>query len=242
MLILLINLDRSTERLASAKAQFDKVGWRFERVTAIVPDVVDSHPEFDPKRFRWLHRRMIQKGELGCALSHKRCLEKFLSTDEDHCIVFEDDICFDEQTRPTIQEALKWLDAHPDINWQCINLSSAYAKRYKDLTMIEGRKLRRSWQFPMLASALLWNRRGAAAFLSYLKQQLIFAPVDNQLRYLLARTGQGMSFDIPPVGLTYVKSDIGSDRVADGGTKNDWRNLQRRVPVYGWALWNSLWR
>lgn len=226
--------------MAAVKDQFDRVGWHYERFRAIEPDEVDTHPEFDCKRFRRLHNRAIRKGELGCALSHKGCLETFLATDEDHCLVFEDDVCFDERTFPTILATVAWLDARRDVAWHCINLSSSHPKRYRDLAMIEGRMLRRSWQFPLLTSALLWNRQGAAAFLGFLTEHRIYTPVDNQLRHLLGRTARGLSFDSPPVGLTASVSEISAEGPADRGMRNGWYDLKRRLPIYAWALWHGL--
>ncbi|WP_158617277.1 glycosyltransferase family 25 protein [Falsigemmobacter faecalis] len=236
----MINLDRSTDRLDALKVQFSRAGRNFRRFAAIAPDVIDTHPEFDNHRFRSLHNRPIRRGELGCALSHKRCLEIFLASDEEHCLVFEDDVCFDDQTFPAIEATLAWLEAHPGQRWHCINLSSPYPKRYRNIADIAGRRLRRSFQFPILMSAILWNREGAAEFLRDLNEQKLHRPVDDQLRYLMSRSGLGLSFDMPPVGLTYVTSVIGPEGAADRGTRNGWYDLKRRLPLYGWALWNTV--
>lgn len=242
MLTLAINLERSTDRRAALEAQFDRVGRTFQRFPAIEPLEVETHPAFDARRFRSLHNRAILKGELGCALSHKRCLEMFLAGSESLCLVLEDDVRFDDSTFPTLDATVEWLAAHPDVRWHCINLSSAYRRRFRDLAEINGRRLRRSWQFPILASALLWNREGAAAFLAHLEATRIHTPVDNQLRAMLSRSGLGLSFDRPPVGLAHVESVIapGTGPRSNGTSlRNGWYDLRRRVPVYGWALWNS---
>lgn len=240
VLTLVINLDRSTDRMSAMKRQLDRFGWVYERFSAIEPDQGDAHPELDSRRFRRLHNRSILKGELGCALSHKRCLQRFLSTDNAYCLVFEDDVRFDERSFPTILETLEWLENRSDVSWHCVNLSSSYSKRYRDLTTIAERRLRRSLQFPLLTSALLWNRTGAAAFLRYLDEQLIYTPVDNQLRYLMGRTAKGLSFDSPPVGLLTVASEIGHDGAGARRLRNGWHDLKRRLPVYAWALWHGL--
>jgi glycosyl transferase family 25 len=219
--------------------QFARAGRSFQRFAAIAPDVVETHPECDHRRFRSLHNRPIRRGELGCALSHKGCLEMFLASAEEHCLVFEDDVCFDDQTFATIDATLSWLAAHPEQRWHCINLSSAYSKRFRDIGDIAGRRLRRSYQFPILTSAILWNREGAEAFLRDLNAQKLYTPVDDQLRYLMSRTALGLSFDTPPVGLTHVASVIGPEGAAERSTRNGWRDLKRRLPVYGWALWNA---
>lgn len=242
ILTLAINLDRSVDRLAALREQFHRSGRQFDRFSAIEPSEVDTHPEFDDRHFRRIHNRGIRKGELGCALSHKRCLEKFLTTREEHCLIFEDDICFDAESFPTIDATIAWLAEHPNVRWHCINLSSSYRRRFRDLVGIRARRLRRSWQFPLLTSALLWNRAGAEAFLDHLNANLIYTPVDNQLRLMLSRSGLGLSYDRPPVGLSHFESVIAPDVGAgknDLRLRNSWYDLRRRVPVYGWAIWNS---
>lgn len=242
ILTLAINLDRSVERLAALQAQFDRSGRTFDRFSAIEPSEVDTHPEFDNRRFRSLHNRAIRKGELGCALSHKRCLEKFLTSREEHCLIFEDDVSFDDNTFPTIDATMAWLAAHPNERWHCVNLSSTYRRRFRDLAEIRGRRLRRSWQFPLLTSALLWNRDGAKTFLDHLNAKLIHTPIDNQLRLMLSRSGFGLSFEKPPVGLGHFESVIAPE-VGSGANfrsmRNSWYDLRRRLPVYGWAIWNN---
>ena len=43
--------------------------------------------------------RSIQKGEVGCFLSHKKALEKFLTTEAKYAVVFEDDAVPNDEFR-----------------------------------------------------------------------------------------------------------------------------------------------
>lgn len=164
----------------------------------------------------------------------------FLASEEDHCIIFEDDVLFNDQTFPTIDATLEWLAGNPSQPWHCINLSSTYSKRYRDIAEIAGHRLRRSFQFPILMSAILWNREGADAFLRDLNRQKLYTPIDDQLRYLMSRTALGLSFDIPPVGLSPVASDIDAGGRVMRRKRNGWHDLKRRVPYYSWSLWHRL--
>ena len=48
----------------------------------------------------------LTRGEIGCVMSHKKVLEKFLETDEESVIIFEDDVCFAKELTKSILEKL----------------------------------------------------------------------------------------------------------------------------------------
>lgn len=49
---------------------------------------------FDRKRFSWLYCRYPTPGEIGCTLSHRRCYETLLASDEEVALILEDDVSF----------------------------------------------------------------------------------------------------------------------------------------------------
>ena len=48
----------------------------------------------------------LSKGEIGCALSHKKVYEEFLKTDQASILVFEDDIIFSKECTQEVLESL----------------------------------------------------------------------------------------------------------------------------------------
>ena len=48
----------------------------------------------------------LSKGEIGCALSHKKVYEEFLKTDQASILVFEDDIIFSKECTLKVLESL----------------------------------------------------------------------------------------------------------------------------------------
>ena len=53
----------------------------------------------------------LSKGEIGCALSHKKVYESFLKTDEKSILVFEDDIVFSKEcTLEVLKSLVKYVE------------------------------------------------------------------------------------------------------------------------------------
>ncbi|MDI4658614.1 glycosyltransferase family 25 protein [Xanthobacter autotrophicus] len=81
MLILLINLARRPDRLAFMRSQLDALGLAFERIEAVDGQALDWRAGTG----------CITAGERACALSHRTAWQRFLASDEQLCLVLEDD-------------------------------------------------------------------------------------------------------------------------------------------------------
>ncbi|GHU12825.1 hypothetical protein FACS189449_07210 [Alphaproteobacteria bacterium] len=95
---LVINLAQATERLAYVLPNISALGIPYEVVSAIdgsklsqekIKSIVDI--ESYVKYFKMLP----EPGTIGCALSHEKALERFLESDNDFAVIFEDDVFFD---------------------------------------------------------------------------------------------------------------------------------------------------
>ncbi|KAB2659176.1 glycosyltransferase family 25 protein [Brucella tritici] len=110
----LINLDRSCDRLTFMTEQFCKLGCDFTRVSA-----VDARM-FTPEQIRdalapnqkWPHP--LTPAEIGCFLSHKKCLELIAQGEEDHAAIFEDDVLFGRDADKLLASG-DWIPADADI-------------------------------------------------------------------------------------------------------------------------------
>lgn len=90
----LINLDRSADRLAHMSAEFSRLGLDYVRIPAVdgreLPlETLETCVATDR---RWTPP--LTPAEIGCFLSHKRCLEAIANGDERFAAVLEDDIVF----------------------------------------------------------------------------------------------------------------------------------------------------
>jgi len=106
MKCLVINLDRSSDRLAHVTAEFSRSGLAFERVAAI--DAVDR-----PDLSRLATKRMSSV-EVACLLSHRACWATIAAGADSHAAVFEDDVVLSARAGDLLGDA-GWIPADADI-------------------------------------------------------------------------------------------------------------------------------
>lgn len=87
MQILIINLERSKERLAFQTQQFDDLGLSFQRLAAVSVDDIDDS-QYQLLGFGW--QRPLRKVEVACFLSHQKAWETVIKTNEP-ALILEDD-------------------------------------------------------------------------------------------------------------------------------------------------------
>lgn len=222
----LINLDGSEGRLHSAKNQLSKSKITFDRISAInghrlnLAELLD----YDSQKTEAYMGRPITGGEIGCFYSHISALKTFIESGERYCVVFEDDFLLAEDFTQSVDRLIEWLEKQVE-PWDLVNISAPKCKYFRSLTTIGERELRQSYYFPMLATAILWTRDGAIAFLDYHK--VISAPYDNALREWQSFRCRGLTLFPPIVSTTGSPSDI------DGNNKP--RNHFRKSAIlYGY--------
>jgi glycosyl transferase family 25 len=91
--VLVINLDRSPQRLANMGARLAGWPWPWERLPAVDGSALAGWPaaEVDEATYRRRHGRELPRGEVGCYLSHLRAMRRFLESGRDHLVLLEDD-------------------------------------------------------------------------------------------------------------------------------------------------------
>ena len=235
----LINLDGSTDRLASATAQLRQHGIAFERIAAVDGRkfAVDELPIYDKKRaLRYMGRDLVG-GEFGCYMSHMKCAEALLASHADVAIVLEDDMQCSYNFVPSITEAVQWLEQNGRTDWQVFNIGNQKLKISTPLHAISqdesGAVLHAAHYFPMTTTGLVWSRTGAVEFLKQTQQHRIFCPVDNFLRYWQTRAGKGYCFAPPLLQTTGTGSEI------DHSTA---RKKHQRAPYYFFSKQARLWQ
>ncbi|MBA1139764.1 glycosyltransferase family 25 protein [Mesorhizobium neociceri] len=110
MKCLVINLDRSRDRLAHVTAEFARICVAFERVAAV--DARDR-PNLAALPQGKKHLRMAD-GEIACLLSHKQCWSIIAAGEDAYGAIFEDDIVFADKAGPLLAGA-DWIPADADI-------------------------------------------------------------------------------------------------------------------------------
>ncbi|MGO4450726.1 glycosyltransferase family 25 protein [Phyllobacterium sp. TAF24] len=109
----LINMDRSTERLARMEKLFTELGIAFERVAA-----VDGRLITDAEMAELVWQRpdepAMTRSEVGCYLSHRKCFELIAEGETDYAAIFEDDATLSPAIADWLQNSA-WLPTDADI-------------------------------------------------------------------------------------------------------------------------------
>lgn len=162
ILVLLINLDSSPERLAQAGTALRGAGLAFERVAA-----VDGRRFSEAQRsqygadWRGRYFQPLQPGEIGCYLSHIQALQRFLDTDHTHALIVEDDARVDPGVRACIDALVAMGGELP----AAVSLFGSRRTGRELRVLSSGHRLMRSTSTPWGTMAILWTRAGASAML-----------------------------------------------------------------------------
>lgn len=115
----LINLDRDADRLQAVSRRFAEAGLTFERVSAVYgkdlpPD--ERRAAVRRLRFRLAMGRPVFDGEIGCALSHVRVLDRIVRERIPVACVFEDDVVFTGDVKDALSRVRAFVDpARPQV-------------------------------------------------------------------------------------------------------------------------------
>ena len=208
--VYVINLDNSSSRWEKISQDLDHLSASFERVSAIYGKSIDWQALSDDPYCRAYMGRSIQPGEVGSFLSHVKALQKFIDDAEDFAIILEDD----SQVAPDLLKVADHVLARlKTSDFYAVNLGPSDYKYASVIDQLDAYKLYCTHRFPMLATGILWSRRGAQEFLKQFK--LVSLPYDNYLRVFL--TGTNKSYSIKPSIVD--PADFVSDIDTEGLTK-----------------------
>lgn len=175
---LVLNLDRSTDRLADITAQFLRIGIPFERIPAIdgrkpFPDHVRGFLQGKDGQFA----ASMQPGERGCYASHIAVWQRIASGAYGAAaLVCEDDIILPDDLREVLDEIVGKAPS----GWDVIRLSS-HAKRavVSVVSLRAGRHLVRYSRHPVYSGATLVSQAGARKLIRPFLRTVI---IDQDLR------------------------------------------------------------
>jgi GR25 family glycosyltransferase involved in LPS biosynthesis len=93
-----LNLDRASERLAYILPQISELNIPFERISAVDGASLSEHEVksiADIECYKRYFKMSPEPGTIGCSLSHKIAWDRFLESDSEFALIFEDDVKFD---------------------------------------------------------------------------------------------------------------------------------------------------
>jgi len=110
----LINLDRSQDRLNYMAAQFARLDLRFARVEAVNGRAMTERELASFNKISKSWPTPLSPAEIGCFLSHRKCLELVANGTDAYAVVFEDDIKLSSGAGQLLSSD-KWIPQDADI-------------------------------------------------------------------------------------------------------------------------------
>lgn len=121
----LINLDRATDRLEFVKPHVDQLGIPVERISAVDGSLLsDEEIEkvCDKERFKKYFKMMPERGTIGCSLSHKKAWRRFLESEYEFALIFEDDVVFNpHELKSCVESAIEKKDLWDVLSFEMIH-------------------------------------------------------------------------------------------------------------------------
>lgn len=167
LLVLLINLDRSTDRLQRMQTRLSKQPCQWERISAVdgraltfIPNNLVNQPLYEAQ-----HGKPVALAEIGCYLSHVHAMRHFLTTDKPFLLILEDDAVLDSNFSDVLNNLLNM----PTDSWDVVKLSGFHNPR-----IIGKQKLFDQYVLgiPTMrhcnTAAVLYSRYAAEQFLSHM--------------------------------------------------------------------------
>lgn len=235
-----INLDRSTDRLAAITARLAAAGIDWQRHPAAAPASTEAaltHPLYRGARMRKLFRRDMTRGEVGCFLSHMAAMQAALDEGAPLALIFEDDAVPFDGAKSALEALSNWIiyQTGKPVDW--LHLSRPTEKWSRPLALVDDISVRRTFRPPFVSSANLWTRKGMQTFLLSVERNGMDRPVDDAMRACFCQSGSAAVLEKPIFGEdgspTTIDTQVGSSAPATRLRK--WR---RKLPDYTWAVWN----
>jgi glycosyl transferase family 25 len=115
----IINLDSASDRWSFIQERFADTGVPIERVPAENGAALHlPHPDYAEPQFHWYHGRATNLMEIGCYQSHVKAMKAFLTTNDSHGLICEDDIRPNADLAQVLENALRYA-AH----WNVLRVS-----------------------------------------------------------------------------------------------------------------------
>jgi GR25 family glycosyltransferase involved in LPS biosynthesis len=105
----LLNMDGATERLKRVAPQIQDLGFPFERIAAADGSLLSKEEiksVVDIASYEKYFKMPPETGTVGCSLSHEKAWRKFLESDDEFALIFEDDASFDAKESAEIIKSL----------------------------------------------------------------------------------------------------------------------------------------
>ena len=218
--IYLINLKDNPQRLQRSKAEFDRVGLKFERLEGVNGWTLSSirlQQAYDATRCARQGRHALIPAEIGCYLSHIEAWRSIANSSAPGGFVFEDDFAA-QDCLPQVLLALS-NDFGP---WDIVKLFSLneYPKTLMERRLGDQQKIVLPYKVPTCNTAYALRREAAIRLVQ--AAEPFFRAVDEDFKFYWEKKLRIGLVLPPPVGL--------GDQQASTGTIGDARRKMQNKP------------
>ena len=204
----LINLDRNKDRLGHFKRMYyqsdlsDKTLYITRAIDGkkltldeikdyMVPELIDTLIYIDNTGMKPEGETYLTRGMLGCYLSHLNIYQRFLETDEQYCMIFEDDAIFDKDIYKKIQYYISYT---PD-DWDIILMGYVYTFD----TLYVNHNINKVFDFWGLQGYII-TRKGMEKILKYIN-----VPIRHQIDFNMSDLAKQNILEIYAPNESHVK-------------------------------------
>ncbi len=219
MLCFVINLDSSKERFEAVKTRLSELNVKFERISAVDGRKLSraqreqiTYPLCNKKAYIRF-TRTLSPGEIGTFLSHRKCWQMLLDSQEDRAIIMEDDCVLSDraaqylQTDSWIPEGVDLLQLHSHLPQVKMHI------RKETLSLPTGDLLIAPLDMALGAQCYFISRKAAERAMEL--SQIFPAPVDDflfTLKFEIANEFTVWRLQPSVATQSMVESDIGDRR------------------------------
>jgi glycosyl transferase family 25 len=239
---LLINLDRSLDRLNAMHRKFSSVGVVYERLPATDGQLLtqDQKNALDHERRKGVSVYPLSDNEIGCYFSHIRAMESLMQSSDKMIAVFEDDL----DLSPDLGSVLKSIEENIS-DFDFIFLHRKFKRGeffvpFRNLT--PDYKLGRVGYAQMGALAYVVSRKGAEKFLKFARQGHFGHAVDKEIHRWWANGMDIYGLDRPLVWLSPGGGSIIEETRGDRRKYQDTYSLKWRLRRFWIRLQDSVMR
>lgn len=223
--VLVINLDRSPERLAFMQAQADRIGFDIDRIPGV--DGLNVPPEL-ANYFTHIQKNkppIIADGAVGCYASHLRAYQRIQDAGAPCGLVLEDDVQLPDNLPEVLDEILHSLPA----GWDFVHLAHRPTRAVKPLVALSsGAAIVRYSRIPPNAAGYLMSAAGAAKLLNPNISRFWAIDLDTRRPWLFGHDTYGV--DPPPLLQLPMPTTIPKSR-----TRRSARRGPPRPTTFSWT-------
>lgn len=186
MKIVVLNLDRSTDRMENMHVQMQRLNLKYSRFSAV--DGKELKKEVIASQASLICKNLLcNKSIIGCALSHKQIVQDFISSGEDFICIMEDDI-------ELLDSFPKFLEQIPNfykkLSFDVVSLFCLGVCESFQTEIVDGYIFSKP-VFPLSMACYVLSRKGAMKYLNLFTEKIHYH-IDFQLA--LSSVGKNLDY------------------------------------------------